>query len=421
MNETRFRRGATRLRGRPLGSMMSLTFLIGLAGVQSSCDLFSVPDDVGGGRSIAEPTREIFILHSLAESLSTVALNADDAVGAVDRDVLLTGAVPNDLVRVGPLLALVVSGENALLTVNEGSLRLSRTIDLGTGRNPMRIAAFADATSSSSARWLVAVTNLLTDTVSVVDVDRGSVLAEFGVGPSPQAILALPGADQSQIRLVVSNTNFRADRPSEIPYGPGSLTELVIEIASDDSGSPVVGLGSSRTIALEEPGYDDDSESGLNPGELLALPAAGELLVIGSGVNLLPGGGGSDDGTVLVLDVHTLEILDRVSIGGSPATGALRADATDTTLYTAGVDGIRRLVRRDASGWDSPSDTYATLIAESGITGSLFADCLVVDGVLYVADFAGDRLRVLDADTAAPLQEVSLSDGPVALLWDDES
>lgn len=421
MNETRFRRGATRPRGRPLRFVISLTFLITLTGIQGSCDLFTAPDDAGGGRSLPEPTGEIFVLHSLAETLSTVALNADNAVGAVDRDVLLTGAVPNDLVRIGPLLALVASGENALLTVNEDTLRLSRTIDLGTGRNPMRIAALVDATDLPVARWLVAITNLLTDTVSVVDIDGGAVVAEYPVGPSPQTVRALPGTDQSQIRLVVSNTNFRADRPAEIPYGPGSLTELVLEVASDGAGSPVVGLRSSRSIELEEPDHDPATEAGINPGDLVVLPAAGELLVVGSGVNLLPGGAGADDGTVLILDIDTLDILDRISIGGSPARGVLRTDATDTALYTAGVDGIRRLVRHDAAGWDSPPSTDAALFARAGATGSLIADCLIVGERLYAADFAGDRLRVLHADTAAPLQEVALSDGPVALLWDDES
>ena len=417
MTGTTCRRAGARL----TGVAISLTILIALTGVQSSCDLFTAPDNGGGGRSLPESTREILVLHSLAETLSTIAIEQDGALGTVDADVLLTGAVPNDLVRIGPLLALVVSGENALLTVNEDTLRLSRTIDLGTGRNPMRIAALVDATDLPVARWLVAVTNLLTDTVSIVDIDGGTVVAEFPVGPSPQAVRALPGADQSQIRLVVSNTNFRADRPAGIPYGPGSLTELVLEVASDGAGSPVVGLGSSRTIELEEPNYDDATEAGINPGDLVALPSAGELLVVGSGVNLLPGGAGADDGTVLVLHIDTLDILDRVSIGGSPARGVLRTDATDTALYTAGVDGIRRLVRYDTAGWDSPTSTDAALFVSAGAMGSLFADCLVVGERLYAADFAGDRLRVLHADTAELLETTPLSDGPIALLRDDES
>lgn len=389
--------------------------------VLASCQLFLAPEDTGGGRSIAEPSRELFVIHSLAESLSTVPIDIEGDPGVVDADALLTGAVPNDILRVGPLLVVVVSGENALRTIVEDRLVVSGTIDLGSGRNPMRAASLSVASPLETARWLVAVTNLFTDSVTIVNIEDNVVVAEFSVGPSPQAILALPGSDDSHVRLVVSNTNFRADRPSEIPYGPGSLTELVLTIALEGAGAPAVSLDSTRTIQIEEPDYDPNTEAGINPGELLSLAGTGEILVVGAGVNYTEGGGGADDGQVLILDRDSLAVLQRIAIGGSPATGALSADDAETALYTAGVDGIR-LLRRDAStGWETVADSSLTLLVPSGPSGSLFADCLVLDAHLIVADFAGDRLLRLNANTGSEIGTTALSDGPIALLWDDES
>lgn len=386
----------------------------------ASCELFLAPED-GNGRTATEADREIFAIHSLAESLSAIPVAEDGALGTVDADLLTTGAVPNDLVRVGSLLAAVVSGENVILTIVENSLVSSTSIDLGTNRNPMRVAPFADASSLEAARWLVATSNLLADSVSIVDIEHGTVVAEFDVGPSPQAVFALAGDEEASVRLLVSNTNYRADRPPEIPYGPGTLTELIIEVETNSEGTPAVELVSERTIDLEDASYDEESEAGLNPAEVLALPATDEIVVICSGVNLLPGGDGADDGAVLVLDLDSLAVLRRITIGGSPSTATLTGNASETILYTAGVDGIRRLYRDAVLGWETPATTDASLFASSGEVGSFFSDCVVADDLLYVADFSGDQLLVLDTDTGAKIEERTLSEGPIALLWDDES
>ncbi len=390
--------------------LISLVSLLVLSG----CELFLVPSDGGEGRTRTETSREIFVLHSLAESISVLEIDDDGQPSASDANVLQTGAIPNDIVRLGPLLLFVVSGENAVVSAVEDTLNLRSRVDLGTNRNPMRISAFADATANQDARWLVAATNLLSDTVSIVNVDRGAVIAEFPVGPSPQAILLTPGTTSAEVRIIVSNTNFRTDRPPEIPYGPGSLTELrvVVENAS------TVSLLSTRQIDLEDTDYDEVSDAGVNPGDLVDLPAVDEVLVIGSGVNLAPGGGGADDGTVIVLDRETLAINRRIAIGGSPGRGVITADAPSTVLYTAGVDGVRR-IERDAGAWATPSGT--TLLVSSGATGSLFADCIVVDDVIYVADFSADRVLTIEASTGARLAETPVSDGPIALLWDIET
>jgi hypothetical protein len=381
----------------------------------TGCDLYLAPDS-DEGRSRDEPAVELFVVHSLAETIDSVSLDSDGAFLGADRNLVVTGAVPNDIVRVGPYVVIAISGENEVLVVTENEFVPSDRIDLGANRNPMRVTPLGPA-GPDEARWYVAASNLLADSVTIVDVRAGSRLIELDVGPAPQAIVAYPGSSADEIRIVVSNTSFASDRPTDIPFGPATLTELTVSV----DGDGIVDLIDTRTIDLEEPDHDPATESGCNPADLVPVSSTGELVVVCSGVNLLPGGGGSDDGEVLILDDETFAISRRVPIGGSPATASLSADSPDATLYTAGVDGIRTVTRTGGAGWIAPVDTAAALLLSSGSTGSFFSECVRVDSSLIIADFAGDRILRVDPASGTILESVGTSDGPIAILLDDES
>jgi len=250
-------------------------------------------------------------------------------------------------------------------------------------------------------------------------------------GLSPQAILPLsePG-EPGTVRLVVANTAYSTTRPSDIPFGPATLSVFTLAL-SGTAAVPQASLDSSETVELEDEGYDPNTESGLNPVALVDMneidPAIDELLVIGSGINYGSGGSGEDDGTLLVLNRTTLEIKQRIPLGGSPgAAVVLERDDSGLVLLTAGTDGIRSIQRAPGAPawtnqWEAPSVT-----TEYTATGGLpfLADIVSRGDQVYVADFGNNRVLRFRFDGSGtpgsfldgPREVRAVSDGPVALL-----
>ena len=386
----------------------------------SSCTLFFAPEAPVGRES--DPERELFVVHSLAETISSVALSDDGTFSAVTPDVQILGAIPNHIIRADELLVVTLSGENALLLVDASTMEIAGRVTGETGRNPMESVWFGTIVPGST---LVATSNLLTGTVTVSDLAGAVAPVEFAVGTAPQAVLVLPGQNGApvpdEVRLIVANTGFSVSNPADHPFGEATVTELVLTIGA--AGDPVT-LVSSRTISL-----GDDST---NPVRFVDFPAENEVVVVCSGVNYGSDGTGSDDGSVVILNRDTLSVEARIDVGRSPGAAVLSSPAIGGhTLYLGGPEGIRAIYRTDGSSgsWNS---VVIEIFETDGDDGGfpLISDIALLPGsmgstecTLYAADFRNNAILrfVVRADGAVDYADrVSVSQGPVALLVDDE-
>ncbi len=395
-----------------------------------SCELWFAPESPDG-RSGA-PAREILVVHSLAETLSSIELAGDGSFLDSFNDIVHLGSIPNAIIDVGYELVVTLSGENRLLFLDGERLFRRDAIDLGTGVNPMQTTAFGPGSS------VFATTGLFSARVHLYSRD-GTVLVSsthVQTGLSPHALLVLPetlDAGTGTVRLLAANTAYSTSRPSSLPFGPATLSVFTLSV-SGTAAAPRVAIDATALLELERENHNPETESGLNPVALMDMqetdPAVNEVLVIGSGINYGSSGAGEEDGTLLVLDRTSLNVKQRISMGGSPgAAVVMERDDGGLVLLVAGTTGIWSVQRLpdthvSTGGWDETS-----VSPEYRASGGLpfLADIVALDHHVYVADFGNDQVLRFHFDQSAaagsflsgPVETRAVSDGPVTLLIRD--
>lgn len=420
---------------------------IGVLLTVASCSLWDAPA-VDNDRSY-DPIVELYIVNSLAETLTAIELDRAGQIVSSQDDAMLLGSVPNDIVASGSELVVTLSGENRLLLLDESTLTTLNTIDLGPGVNPM-----ASVPVGSS---LFATTGLFTGRVHLYSRggypaldDAGTVVAPHTAPPDPPApqsiyAVATPIGGASEVRVFVANTAYSSSRAPGAPFGTATLAAFRFDIAESagfSDGAPIVVLKQYENYLLETETNADaiasaaTGVSGLNPQEIIDLPETGELLVIGAGVNYGVAGTGKDDGVVLVLDRSRLMgdpvlpdsgteiVTQRIPIGGSPGAGnVVRRNDGGFTLITVGTSAIRAVHRppqgSGVAGWTVPPTTTDAIVylATGGIP--FLSDIETWNDSIYVTDFGNDLLLHLKIDQEGDLElqeEYPVSDGPIALL-----
>ncbi|WP_018527135.1 hypothetical protein [Alkalispirochaeta alkalica] len=379
-----------------------------------SCSFWFAPDEAEG-RSRA-PKQELLVVHSLAETLSSLHLGEDGAFLSQQNDLVRLGAVPNEIISVGYELAITLSGENRLLFLDKERLFRRDSIDFGYNVNPMRTAVLNSGTPDPG-QSIFATSGLFTSRIhlySRAGTDQ-DIAGAMKTGQSPQAVLVLPDGPNS-VRLIVANTAYSSARPSENPFGPASLTVFTLSFQEKDN----VQLVETQDIDLEKDTHDPDTDPGLNPVALVDMKlhdeTIDEIVVVGSGRNLGSSGTGDDDGTVLVLNRETLEVIQRISVGGSPgAVAVLPLDTGGHVLFLVGTTGIQSITRSQEKEWSQESTSVYT--AQGGLP--FLSDVVAWHNALYVADFGRNKILRFRHDGGEELtlvEERSVSDGPIALL-----
>ena len=391
----------------PIAALLALLF--------AGCSVFSNAEDAASdGRSL-DRDRELFVIHSLAETISSVELASDGSLADVQADVQYLGAVPNHVLRFGEELVVTLSGQNELLRLDESTLRVTGRLSHGAGSNPME--------TTSLAVDLLATTHLLAGRVQIDDpLDRSWSSPQpwtYQVGQAPQALLSLPGSSQSQVRLLVANTSFSTDSDGASPFGRGTISSMIFEV--DRSGTdPRIEQISESTIDLEPSDFDPLLDSGSNPTALVDVPALSEVLVVGSGLNYGADGAGADDGVLMTLDRSNVTVKERREIGGSPGAAVLLPEGTGHRLYLGGPTGIRSIYH-NGTAWAAASRMEYD--ATGGGSLPLIADIAYFSNTIYAADFANNRILAfsVSGDGSLSLREtVEVSQGPIALLVDLE-
>jgi DNA-binding beta-propeller fold protein YncE len=336
------------------------------------------PQGPSNERGFADRDRELFVINNLAETVSVYHPES----GTLHNDVFAVGRWPNDLLFYDDRLFVVESGDNAVSVYDESSFAKLDEIYLGPGRNPYSIVG--EPTSAEPRAFVV---NSVAETVSVVDLDAAEVTATIADDAhldAPQDGAVMGGY------LFVCNTAHRG----ESSFGVGSVSVF-------EATAPYAFVT----------GFETGDES--NPQTALALPGKAELHVY------LTGSHEADDGEVLVLDTSGLgsggglSQVTRLAIGGSPSLSGSGYDASSGMVYLTGTYG---LYRYDAATNTLPDTPDNPILPTGDPSEDLFAG-IAVDAateLLVAADFSGDRLVVLDANTFDRLDTLEASDGPFA-------
>lgn len=225
--------------------------------------------------------RSLYVINGLAETLSRVNLET----GAVSNNIQVLGLVPNQVFidnteRRDAIAYVVNSISDDLQLVQLDPVTLFNTIELGEGRNPYSLAFLSDS--------VVAVSNLLTGTISEVNTRAGVVDTEYVVGKAPEGMTYQGG------ELFVCLTAFDFNT---FVYGQG---QVAVVNPDSDKVLTTINVGTNPQSALVD--YERD------------------LLVLCTGDFF------SSFGVIYVIDPDTRIVTDSIATGGSPGHMALSPD-----------------------------------------------------------------------------------------------
>jgi len=304
--------------------------------------------------------RSLYVINGLAETLSRVNLET----GVVNNNIQTLGLAPNQIFidneqRRDSTGYVTNSTSSDLQLIDLASGATLSTIPLGAGRNPYSLAFVDDS--------IVAVTNLLTGTLSEVDTRNDSVQIEYPVGQAPEGLVFHDGL-------------------------------LCVCITAFDFGTFLYGQGQVVVVDPALNSVVDTIKVGMNPQAAL-IDYEGDLLVLCTGDFF------SVFGQIYVIDMNTHQVTDSIATGGSPGHFAL---APDGTAYIA------------AGGFVGQGDVYLfdththTMLrdASNPVHVGLGALAVATDiaGFGYSCDFSDDRVTKL-ADTTV-VTSYALGDGP---------
>lgn len=316
-----------------------------------------------------------------------------------------TGPVNNDVVVDGEVAWVVHSLDNTVGRLSLDSGRFDASfIDVGNERNPWSVAPTGQGT--------LLVTNLLSDSVSLISASDGAVLFEHTTPAleAPTGVAVLGGV------ALVANSHFVGPG-----FEPGSVEVFEVGEAS------LTHLGRVQTSAL-------------NPLDVVADAArrrfyvvqGGELGTTGQSGSFVPQTPGAVD--VLSLDalldgrlneaveaVVSLPLNDALPEAGSPRTlvmtpaqdVAYLPSGTAPHLYKLDLESLTLL-----RGTEDPIEVYL------GEGNQLTGLAMRADGVGYVTAFNQDALYMFDASCDASvlgpfeLGNAALLEGPIDLAYD---
>jgi len=302
-------------------------------------------------RSLALPlwSQPVFIINAVGQTLSVY----DRANGSIHQDAATLGLYPNFFAIREGLIYVVNSGDNNVQLLNSNDLSPAGTIELGVGNNPMQIAF------SGQKGY---VSNLFTNTVSVIDLTTGQVGTPIPVGNGPTPIAVVGG------KVFVGNTNY--------DFAAGGFQQ--------------------GTVSLINPATDQVTNTipvGTNPSAM-AVDGSGRLHVVCTGDYA------SVTGEVWVIDPDTEQVVgEPVALGGFPTAISISPDNTAYVIATSYLEpSARGLMVYDAQ-------TFEIIHSISNIVpvGTNPAGVAAADGYAYITDFDEDSLysyRALTGEVA---------------------
>jgi len=254
------------------------------------------------------------------------------------------------------LLYVVNSTSHSLqaFSFNRGSFELSETVDLGLQRNTSPYAAV-------TAKHWIAVTNLLTNSISLIDEYTHAIVDEFPVGRAPEGILA------SNDTLFVINSGYNFD---DFTFHTGSIYQIV---------------ASTGEIL-------DSLQLGMNP-QFGMMDHHGRLHIVCTGDYR------ATTGEVWVLDRSSLDVIGQISTGHSPGRIVLGWANQTRVAYLA------------AGGWSNDGESEGLILSYDVETYELHTP---ISANLGVVDVCFDDARLYAVCRDAMTLDVFTDDERIA-------
>lgn len=303
--------------------------------------------------------RTLYVLNGLGRTVSKMALQT----GVIDNDIATVGSVPNRIVSHGEFVYVVNSVPPGITVIDGRSNAVVRNIPLTNGSNPWDLAVVG----ANKAY----VSNLLANTIAVVDLATGDSLNSIAVGEGPEGI------------LVANNTAYVANTGNFPDFSPSTVS--VIDIRSD-----------SVTKTLDVPMNPQDLAQG--PDGRIYVVCTGNFAEVGGKIAVIDPFGDVD---------FTPVVVDTIDIGGSPGDIGV---TTDGLAYLPdfgdGTNGF--LYAYNIFTGQVLHDNSNPLLVGNGAM-HIFFDA--VAGKLYVNNFSDDSVQELDPATAAVVNSFAFGDG----------
>ena len=313
-----------------------------------------------GNITFADEPRTLYIINGLGRTLSKLNLETEVIV----NDFLTIGQWPNQILSFNDMLYVVNSGTNDIMIIDprdDGQEPV--IISLAQGSNPYYMA-FVGANKAY-------VTNLIANSVSVVDVENRTILKDIPVGIGPQGI------------LIVENQAFITNTGGYPHYSPSTVS--IIDVLQD-------------TII-------QNLEVLTNP-QNLALAPDGRIHVMCTG--------NYDDipGCIVVIDRWagpdwTPAVVDTIEIGGMPGD----------IMITPSGKGYCTSLGAEPHGHLYVYDAYADTVirgVDNPIQVGYGAMRLLYDGqedALWISNFGDDTVQKFDVDADTVLATYNFGEG----------
>jgi len=314
------------------------------------------------------------------ETLSKINLTTGD----VTNNILWLGESPNQIVIQGDSAYVVNSLDHDIQIIDLTTETTVGYIDIWEPRNPFHMA-FVDTQYAY-------VTNLMTNTISKLDVINQEVVGDYGVGQAPEGLIVVgnklyvccTGFEWSKYKLItgrdwVFDITHQANDVKAYSYVPGKVYVF-----------------DTQSVAVV-----DSISVGINP-QYLDLDPEGELNVVCTGDY------SSVTGQIYRIDPNTDTVIDSIATGGSPG------------MISIGTDGVGFLA---AGGWyPDPGKVYTfDSYADTMIRGSedpITTDCGVISvTALYpsqvlTCNFDADDISRLNSNGIL-INKYLVGDGPI--------
>ncbi|MDZ7317045.1 MAG: hypothetical protein ONB24_13070 [candidate division KSB1 bacterium] len=242
----------------------------------------------------ADVPRSLYVINGSAETLSMLNLET----GEVRRDVVKTGQIPNYIFSCNNLLYVVNSGSSSLQIVDPRRNQVVKTILLKPNANPWAAAIVG--------RNKAYVSNWVDNSISIVDLEKGTLIGNLAVGKGPEGILVV---DDYAFVCVTGYAGWG------MPFETGNL--VMIDTRTDQ----IVHI-------LETPTNPQDAA--LAPDGRIHVLCTGDYAALG--------------GKIAVVDLYTgpnwniPAVVDTIDIGGSP--GDLEITPQGKGYAVAWGDGV---------------------------------------------------------------------------------
>ena len=299
---------------------------------------------------------EAYVMNGLAETLDVIDLQS----GFVSSNVESLGLWPNQIIYQQDRLVVINSGYNNLQIIDPDTRNTIGTVEFGADHNPYYMCPLEDGR--------VAVTQLLDNSVSLVNITSQQEEASISVGSGPEGVI------QEGDELYITMTNYSGG------YLPGKV--YVIDLTNNQ--------------------VTDSIMVGINP-QWIGKGYDGNLHVVCTGDYA------SVHGEVDVIDPANHQIVQTIALGSAPGTWAVM----ESGMAYLGVNiwgGGGYLLAYDTQTYQVVHSDANPLQVGGGVMGMTAGE----DGKLYICVTETDQIKVMD-ESETIVATYNVGDGPQSL------